>query len=73
LEEINEGLRLKDDVAFALLNAIFPHTVTILNEINNLLGLDAILNGESIGLRNHASQQRHINIGESSSRGDNTS
>ncbi len=42
------------------------------NEINNFPGLDTILNGEPIWLGNHASQQRGINIGESSSRGDNT-
>jgi len=42
LEETSEGLRLKDDVAFALLAVIFPHMVAMLNEINNLFGLDAI-------------------------------
>jgi hypothetical protein len=42
------------------------------NEIDYFLGLDAILNGKPIGLGNHASQQRGINIGESSSRCNNT-
>jgi hypothetical protein len=55
LEEINEGPRLKDDVAFALLTSISLHTVAILNKTTNLHGLDAILNGEPIGLRNRAS------------------
>jgi hypothetical protein len=40
----------------------------MLNKIDNLLGLNAILNGEPIGLRNHASQQHRINIGENNSR-----
>ncbi len=64
LEEINKGPRLKDDVAFVLLIVIFPHMVTMFNKIDNLLGLDAILNGESTGLGNHASQQHGINIGK---------
>ncbi len=41
------------------------------NEINNLVGLDAILNGKPIGLGNHASEQHGNNIGESNSKGDN--
>jgi hypothetical protein len=73
LEETSKGLCLKNDVAFALIIAIFLHMVTMLNEINYLLGLDTILNGEPIGLGNRASQQHRINIGESSSRGDNKS
>jgi hypothetical protein len=52
LEETSKGLHLKDDVAFALLIAISPHMVAMLNEISNLLGLDTILNGEPIGLGN---------------------
>ncbi len=39
------------------------------NEIDNLLGLDTILNGEPIGLRKYASQRRGINIRENSNRG----
>jgi hypothetical protein len=62
---------LKDDATFALLTAIFLHTIIMLSEINNLLGLDAIVNGEPIGLRNHTSKQHCINSGESSSKGDN--
>jgi hypothetical protein len=34
LEETNEGPHLKDDPTFALLTAIFPHMVTMLNKIN---------------------------------------
>ncbi len=45
----------------------------MLNEIDNLLGLDAILNGKPIRLRNHANQQCGSNSGESSGRGDNSS
>ncbi len=66
-------MRLKDDVAFALLVVIFPHMVAMLNEINNLLGLDATLNGEPIKLGNRTSWQCHINIGENSNRGNNRS
>jgi len=46
LEETSEGPCLKNDVVFALLITIFPHTVTMFNEIGNLIGLDVILNGE---------------------------
>jgi hypothetical protein len=55
LEEISERPHLKDDVAFTLLIAISPHTVMMLNDIDNLLRLDAILNGKPIGLGNCAS------------------
>jgi len=57
LEEINARSCLKDDVVFALLTAIFPHTVAMLNEIDNLPRLDTILNGKPIGLGNHVNQQ----------------
>jgi hypothetical protein len=52
LEEINEGPRLKDDVAFALLSTISLHTIAMLNEIHNFPKLDGILNAKPIGLRN---------------------
>jgi hypothetical protein len=55
LEETNEGPHFKDDATFALLTTISLHMVAMLNEINNLLGLDAILNREPNGLRNCAS------------------
>jgi hypothetical protein len=55
LEEISERLHLKDDGAFALLIAISPHIVMMLNDIDILLRLDAILNGKPIGLGNCAS------------------
>jgi len=55
LEDTSKGPCLKDDVVFALLIAIFPCMVTMFNEIDNLLGLDAILNGKPIGLGNCAS------------------
>jgi hypothetical protein len=71
LEETNKGPHFKDDVAFVLLTTIFPHTFTMLNEIDNLLGLDAILNGKPIMLRNHASQQCGSNSGGSNGRRDN--
>jgi hypothetical protein len=57
LEEINERSHLKDDVVFALLIAICPHIVAMLNEINNLPRLDTILNGKPIGLGNRINQQ----------------
>jgi hypothetical protein len=34
LEEISKGPHLKDDPAFALLTAIFPHMVTMFNNIS---------------------------------------
>jgi hypothetical protein len=30
---------------------VSPHMVAMLNELDNLLGLDTILNGKSIGLK----------------------
>ncbi len=71
LEETSKGPCLKDDVAFALLTIISCHTIVMLNEIDNLPRLDAILNGEPIGLKNHANRQCGINIGENSSEWDN--
>jgi hypothetical protein len=47
--------------------------IAMLNEIDNIFVLDVILNGEPIGLGNHFNQQHGINLGESSSRGDNRS
>jgi hypothetical protein len=35
LEETNKRPCLKNDVTFALLTAISPHTITMFNEINN--------------------------------------
>jgi hypothetical protein len=64
---------LKDDATFTLLTAISSHKVIMFNEIDHLFRLDAILNGEPMGLGNHASQQCGINIGESSSKGNNRS
>jgi hypothetical protein len=63
LEEIKKRPHLKDDVAFALLTALFLHIVAMFNEIDNFLDLDTILNKKPIGLGNHASQQCGINIG----------
>ncbi len=73
LEETNKGPHFKDDVAFALLTTISPHTITMFNKIDNIFGLDAILNGRHIRLKNHASQQRGSNSGESSGGGDSRS
>ncbi len=39
----------------------------MLNKINNLHGLDAILNEEPIRLKNYVSQQLGSNIGENNS------
>ncbi len=71
LDETREGLHLKDDVAFALLTTISPHMVAMFNKIDNLPRLDAILNGEPIGLGNRASRQRGINIPGINDRRDN--
>ncbi len=68
LEKTSERTHLKDDVAFALLIAITPHTITMFNEINNPPKLDAILNGKPIGLGNCVSWQHGSNIGKSSNR-----
>ncbi len=68
LEETKKRPHSKDDVTFAILIAISPHTVTMFNEIDNLPGLDVILNGEPIGLGNHVSQQHGNNIGESNNK-----
>jgi hypothetical protein len=37
-EETNKGLHLKDDATFALLTAIFPHTIAMLDELDNIFG-----------------------------------
>jgi hypothetical protein len=67
------GIPWRCYVAFALLIVVSPHMVTMLDELDNLPGLDAILNGKPIGLKNRASWQHDGNIGESSSRGGNRS
>jgi hypothetical protein len=38
--------------------------VVMFNELDNLLGLDTILNGKSIGLKNHVSQLCDSNVEE---------
>jgi hypothetical protein len=45
--------------------------IVMLNKIDNVLGLNAILNEEPIGLGNRANQQCGINIGENSSKRNN--
>ncbi len=42
-------------------------------ELNNILGLDAILDGKPIRLGNCVNRQRDGNIGENNSREDNSS
>jgi hypothetical protein len=68
LEEINERPHLKDDITFALLIVVFPHTITIFNELDNLLGLSTILNGKPIGLKHCVGQQHNNNIGENNNK-----
>jgi hypothetical protein len=68
LEETSERSRLKNDVVLTLLTSISLHMVVMFNEINNFPGLDVILNGEPIGLKNYVKQQHGINIEESSNR-----
>jgi hypothetical protein len=70
LEETNKGSHLKDDPTVALLITISPHTVTMFNEIDNIPRFNTILNGEPIGLGNHANPQHGINIRENSNRRD---
>jgi hypothetical protein len=67
---------LKDDVDFALLITIYPHTVVMLNELNNLSSLDELNN--LMGLEAHwikirASRQHGSIIGESNIKGGNRS
>jgi hypothetical protein len=67
---------LKDDVDFALLTTIYPHTVAMFNELNNLLGLDELnnlLGSEAHWIKIHANQQHGSIIGESNNRGGNRS
>jgi hypothetical protein len=52
-----------------LLTTLSLHIVVMLNELDNLHGLDVILNGKPIRLGNHASRQRGSNIGENDTRG----
>jgi hypothetical protein len=68
LQETNERPHLKDAITFALLIVVFCHTITIFNELDNLLRLGMILNRKTIGLRNHVGQQHNSNIGESSNK-----
>jgi len=64
LEETSKRPCSKDDATFALLTTISFHTITVFNEINNFPRLDAMLNGEPIGLGNCVSQQHGSNIGK---------
>jgi hypothetical protein len=73
LKNRGDGLHLKDDTTFALLTMVSPHMVTMFNELDNLFGLDIILNGKSIGLKNHVSQLCDTNVEENSSRKSNRS
>jgi hypothetical protein len=73
LENSGDGSHLKDDTTFALLTMVSPHMVAMLNELDNLLGLDTILNGKSIGLKNHVSQLCDSNVEENNSREGNRS
>jgi hypothetical protein len=73
LEEINERPCLKDDVTFALLIIVSPHTFVLLDELDDLPRLDVILNEKDVGLRNHPNQEHGSNIGGSGSKGGNRS
>ncbi len=64
MEDINQGSHLKYDLAFTLLIVMSPHKIAMLYELNNLFGLDTILNRKPFGLKNCASQQRDSNIEE---------
>jgi hypothetical protein len=73
LGETNKKSCLKSDATFALLITIYPHTITMFNKLNNLLGLDAIFDGKPIGLGNCVNQQCGGNIGENNNREENRS
>ncbi len=71
IKETNDGQHLKDDATFALNS---KNIVTHLepSEINNLVGLNVILQGMPIGLRDQSRLQikpiHHTNFEECSSR-----
>jgi hypothetical protein len=50
INETNDGKCLKNDASFALLTKVSPHMVIMFDEINNLVRLNAILQGTPIGL-----------------------
>jgi hypothetical protein len=48
IKETNDFQRLKDEVAFTFPTKVSPHTIAMVDEINNL-ELNAILHGANIG------------------------
>jgi hypothetical protein len=48
---------LGDETTFALMVEVLPHMITMVNEINNLLGLNANLHGVNIGQQTPSLQQ----------------
>ncbi len=73
MEKTIERSHLKDDATFALLTIVFPHTIAMLNKLDNLPRLDAIWMGNPFVLKICASWQHGSNIGDSNSRGNNRS
>ncbi len=72
INETNDGKCLKNDASFALLTKVSPHMVIMFDEINNLVRLNAILQGTPIGLWGQSrSQSKSIfqtNFGEGNNR-----
>jgi hypothetical protein len=70
IKETNNGQHLKDDRTFAVIAKVSSHTITILDEINSLIGLNAILQGIPIGLQAQSRPQSksicQTNFGEGS-------
>jgi hypothetical protein len=48
---------LGDETTFALMVEVLPHMITMVSEINNLPGLNAILHGVNIGQQTPSLQQ----------------
>jgi hypothetical protein len=49
VDKTSDSQRLKDEMTFALLAKVSSHKVTMIDEINNVPKLDAILHGVNIG------------------------
>jgi hypothetical protein len=70
IKETNDGQHLKDHRTFAFLVKVSSHTVTILDEINNLTRLNTISQWIPIGLQGQSRPQSksicQTNFGEGS-------
>ncbi len=72
VQETNNSQDLKDETTFTFLVKVSLHMVAMIDEINNLFGLNAILHGLNIGQQGPSLQQSQptfqTQFGESSSR-----